>query len=88
MKNIKLAFREYIKIRLAKELRDNPQLLPGFQEIKCHMIFDIKIDGRFTRKARYVAGGHMTKPPTSITYSSVVSRESVRITFYLRRYWI
>jgi hypothetical protein len=35
----------------------------------------------FSRKARLVAGGHMTKAPASITYSSVVSRESVRIAF-------
>jgi Reverse transcriptase (RNA-dependent DNA polymerase) len=51
----------------------------GFQEIPCHMVFDVKID--FTRKARYVGGGHVTKPPTTQTYASVVSRESVRIAF-------
>jgi hypothetical protein len=45
--------------------------------IPCHMIFDIKMD--FTRKARFVAGGHVTDPPSSITYASVVSRDSVRI---------
>ena len=45
------------------------------------MIFDVKVD--FTRKARFVAGGHMTNPPTSLTYSSVVSRDSVRIAFLL-----
>ena len=45
------------------------------------MIFDVKMD--FTRKARYVAGGHMTNPPTTITYSSVVSRDSVRIAFMI-----
>jgi len=45
------------------------------------MIFDVKMD--FTRKARYVAGGHMTDPPTTITYSSVVSRDSVRIAFMI-----
>lgn len=33
----------------------------------------------FQRKARLVAGGHMTEAPASITYASVVSRESVRI---------
>jgi len=43
------------------------------------MIFDIKMD--FTRKARFVAGGHTTETPTSTTYSSVVSRDSVRIAF-------
>jgi hypothetical protein len=37
----------------------------------------------FTRKARYVAGGHMTDPPSTLTYSSVVSRDSVRIGFLL-----
>ena len=42
----------------------------GFQEIKCHMIFDVKMD--FTRKARFVAGGHTTETPAGITYSSVV----------------
>ena len=33
----------------------------------------------FRRKARLVAGGHMTKAPASTTYASVVSRETVRI---------
>jgi len=46
-----------------------------------HMIFDVKMD--FTRKAHYVAGGHVTDPPASLTYSSVVSRDSVRIAFLL-----
>jgi hypothetical protein len=41
------------------------------------MISDVKMD--FTRKACFVAGGHMTNPPDSITYSSIVSRDSVRI---------
>ena len=43
------------------------------------MIFDIKMD--LTRKARFVAGDHMTDTPASMTYSSVVSRDSVRIAF-------
>jgi hypothetical protein len=41
------------------------------------------MDGKFTRKARFVAGGHMTEPPSSMTYSTVVTRESVRIAFML-----
>jgi hypothetical protein len=48
----------------------------GYQRIPCHMIFDIKMD--FTH---FVVGGHVTDPPTSIIYSSVVSRESARIAF-------
>jgi hypothetical protein len=53
----------------------------GYQEIDCHIIFDIKMD--LTRKARFVAGGHTTETPMSITYSSVVSRDSVRIAFLI-----
>jgi hypothetical protein len=35
----------------------------------------------FTRKARFVAGGHTTETPASTTNSSVVLRDSVRIAF-------
>jgi hypothetical protein len=62
------------------DLRSGRVKLPGYKEIKCHMIFDIKMDGNFTRKARFVANGAMTVDvPAYITYASVVSRESVRI---------
>ena len=54
----------------------------GHTEIKCHMVFDVK-QGSLQRKARLVAGGHMTEAPPSITYASVVSRESVRIAFLI-----
>ena len=55
-------------------------LPPGYQEIKCHIIFDIKMGENFHRKARFVAGGHTTEVSDSlITYSSVVSRDSVHI---------
>ena len=47
--------------------------------IKCHMIFDVKIGENFHRKARLVAGGHTTDAPATLTYLSVVSRDSVRI---------
>jgi hypothetical protein len=54
----------------------------GYQEITCHMVFDVKMD--LTHKARSVAGGgHMTETPASLTYSSVVSRDSVRIAFLI-----
>jgi hypothetical protein len=58
------------------------KFLIGYQRIRCHMIFDIKMDD-LTREARFVAGGHMTETPTLITYSSVVSRESVCLAFLL-----
>ena len=53
----------------------------GYQEIACHIVFDVKLD--FTRKCRYVAGGHTMDTPGSLTYSSVVSRDSVRLAFLL-----
>jgi len=53
----------------------------GSNWIPCHMVFDATVD--LTRKARYVAGGHWTDPPSQITYSTVVSRDSVRIAFLI-----
>ena len=50
------------------------------------MIFDVKMD--FTRKARFVAGGHTTETPTALTYSSVVSRDSVSVIISLFRFAI
>jgi hypothetical protein len=55
--------------------------LIGYTEIECHLIFDLKMD--FRRKARFVTGGHMTDAPSSITYSSVVSRISVCLAFLI-----
>jgi hypothetical protein len=76
---------------IQKEMKNNRQAFKfleevekvpiGYEWIKCHMVFDVKMD--FTRKARYVAGGHMADPPSSITYSSFVSRESIRIAFLI-----
>ncbi|MGH7954509.1 MAG: reverse transcriptase domain-containing protein, partial [Gloeomargaritales cyanobacterium] len=54
---------------------------PGYKRIPLRMVFTVKMD--FTRKVRLVAGGHRTDPPKTITYASVVSRESVRIALLL-----
>ena len=50
------------------------------------MIFDVKMldsDRIFKRKARYVAGGHTTETPESLTYASVVSQYLVCIALTL-----
>jgi len=70
MRNVRPAFEVY-----DGDIKD----LIGYQEIKCHAIFDVKLGENFRRKARLVAGGHTTNVPASICYSSVVSRESVRL---------
>ena len=54
-----------------------------YQKIKYHLIFDIKIGENFRRYSRYVVGGHTTETPASLTYSSRVSSDSVRISFLL-----
>ena len=71
MKNVRVAF---------KILGVDEDVPIGYQFVKCHMVFDVKLDG-FKRKARFVAGGHMTEAPPIMTYASVVSRETVRIAF-------
>jgi hypothetical protein len=71
MKNVRIAFEEFEGTKA-----DIP---PGYQHIDCHMIFDVKLGENFRRKARMVAGGHKTETPSSVTYASVVSRDSVRI---------
>jgi hypothetical protein len=47
-----------------------------YQKILCHMIFDMKMED-FQQKARLLAGGHRTEAPATITYASVVSRETM-----------
>ena len=68
-------------IAFSSSEEQNPHELErlGYQWINCHMIFDVKLGENFRRKARLVAGGHMTDTPASMTYSSVISRDSVRI---------
>ena len=53
----------------------------GFQKIRVHYVFDCKHDGR--RKARLVAGGHLTETPVDPVYSSVVSLRGIRLLTFL-----
>jgi hypothetical protein len=74
--------KEYLNVKVAFQLLDDGQRVPPtYQKITCHLVFEVKFDLR--RKARYVAGGHLTSTPATLTYSSVVSRESVRIGFLI-----
>ena len=75
--------KEMEMVRTAFRIADDGEVIPiGSQRIRCHMIFDIKRED-FRRKARLVAGGHTTQAPATITYASVVSRETVRIALLL-----
>jgi len=71
------------EVRKAFEILPNGKTAPiGYQKIPCHMVFDLKMED-FKRKARLVAGGHKTDAPATITYASVVSRETVRLALML-----
>jgi len=71
MKNVRIALEEFEG--------DVSAIPPGYQEIRCDMIFDIKMGEDFRRKARMVTDGHRTETLAALTYSSVVSRDSVWI---------
>ena len=70
-------------VRTAFCIAADGKVIPiGHQHIRCHMIFDFKREN-FSCNARLVAGGRTTAAPATITYASVVSRESVRIALLL-----
>lgn len=53
----------------------------GYQKIPCHMVYDVKFDGR--HKSRFVAGGHRTATPIQSVYSGVVSLQGIRLVTFL-----
>ena len=72
--------KEMQNIRVAFDIKSHGMKPPpGYEYVDLMMVFDIKMD--YTRKARLCAHGDQTEPPKEITYSSVVSRESIRIAF-------
>ena len=68
MKNNRVAFREF---------RGDLSKLAGYKKITGHVIFEVKLEENFRRKACYVADGHKTKALAALTYSIIVSRDSV-----------
>jgi hypothetical protein len=51
----------------------------GYTQTTGHLVFDVKLGKNFRGKARYCAGGYKTGAPASVTYITIVSRDSVRI---------
>ena len=60
---------------------DKIRTLDGYKKIRVHFVYDVKHDGR--RKARLVAGGHLTDAPTDSIYSGVVSLKGIRLVTFL-----
>lgn len=73
--------KELKNVIVAFQLLNDGEVPPiGSKKIDYHFVFTVKID--LTRKARLVAGGHRHKDvPSYDCYSTVVSRDSVRIIF-------
>ena len=57
----------------------NSSDLVAYEEITGNFIFDVKLSDNFRRKARFVADRNLVNTPASITYSTVVSRDSAII---------
>ena len=70
MENTRFAFEDYT---------GDVRKLVGYRQIIGHMIFDVKLGENLQRKARFVADKHKLESPASMTYSTVVSRDSVHI---------
>lgn len=77
MSKVKIAWEEHDSHTPGQVRNGEASDMVRFQEIGCHLVFDVKMD--FTRKARFMAGGHTTDAPSTVTYSSVVSRDSIRL---------
>jgi hypothetical protein len=63
------------------DLEPDGEAPPGYKKIRCHIIYDVKHDGR--HKAHIVAGGHLTDPNTESGYSGVVSLRGIRLIAFL-----
>jgi hypothetical protein len=52
-----------------------------FTRIRCHMVYDLKHDGR--HRSRPVVGGHLTQVPDDSTYSGVILLRVVQLIVFL-----
>ncbi|CAJ1969014.1 unnamed protein product [Cylindrotheca closterium] len=64
-----------------KILEEDEDVPVGYQLIELMTVFDVKMD--LTPKAQICARGDQTDPPMSVTYASVVTRESIQLAFVI-----
>ena len=70
---------EMKEVCIAFNIHPDGHVAPNeYQKIPCYMVFDVNMED-FTCNARPIAGGQRTKAPATITYYSVVSRETVHL---------
>ena len=61
MENVHIVFKKIDNVT-PNEMRKG-KIRPVYELVNVHMIFDIKMDGKFTKKSILVADGHTTMPP-------------------------
>ena len=78
MRSVRIAFEKLEGV--SEEQMRSGKIKPGYKFATTNMIFDIKMDGKFTRKARLVGDGHKTDTPSSICllYTSPSPRDRTR----------
>ena len=79
----KVFFQDHGKAQYNPKSRKVSNAPNGYQNIRVHLIFAVKHDGR--HKARLVAGGHLTPDPIESIYSGVVSIRSLRLVIFLAK---
>ena len=71
---------EMYNIGVAFKVLDEGQQAPnGWKKVIGHLVWDVKMD--FMRKAKLVLNGHKMPDPVGLTFTGVVSRESIQIPF-------
>ena len=79
----KVIQKEMNAVKVVFKICDNDGIPPiGSLYMKCHMVLSIKKED-FSRKACLVAKVHMVEASKSLTYTGMVSKESVRISMTL-----
>ena len=66
MRNVHIEFEKLDSV--APDETRKGKIKPGYEHVNVHMIFNIKMDGKFTRKEVLVADSHKTALLSSITY--------------------
>ena len=62
MTNVSIAYEKLASVTHG-DMRKG-KINPGYEHVNLHMIFDIKMYGKFTIKAIFVADGHTIAPPS------------------------
>ena len=64
-----------------KNIGNRVKVSEGYKNIRVHMIYDVKHDGR--HRTRFVADGHLTNITSDSVYSGVVSLWGLRMLLFL-----